>query len=68
MQGVSLANFVVAHALEAAHQLISDQKLIRLNSEQSRRFAEALLAKPRSVPGALRRTRRAYREQVVRDS
>ncbi len=65
MEGRSVATFVVAHALEAAGQLLGEQEIIRLNSEQSRRFAEALLAPPGPVPPALRRANKEYVKRVV---
>jgi uncharacterized protein (DUF1778 family) len=65
IEGRSVATFVVAHALEAANQLVSEQQVIRLNAEQSRRFVEALLAAPRPVPEALRRADAEYKRRVV---
>jgi uncharacterized protein (DUF1778 family) len=68
IEGRSVATFVIAHALEAANQLIAAQQTIRLNAEQSHRFAEALLAEPGPVPKALRQAHTAYRKRVVSHS
>ncbi len=65
LEGRSVATFVVAHALEAAGHLLGEQEIIRLNSEQSRRFAEALLAPAGPVPPALRRAHKEYAKRVV---
>ena len=66
IEGRSVATFVVAHALKAAVDLVRQQEIIRLNTEQSRRFAEALLATPRPVPDALRRAHKDYSKRVVK--
>jgi len=65
IEGRSVAAFVVAHALEAANRLVSQQAVVRLNAEESRRFAEALLAAPQPIPKPLRQALRAYKRQVV---
>jgi uncharacterized protein (DUF1778 family) len=65
MEGRSVATFVIAHALEAANQLISEQQIMRLNAEQSRCFVEVLLAAPRRIPEALRRAHKEYEKRVV---
>lgn len=65
MEGRSVATFVIAHAVEAAEQLIREHDIIRLNAEQSRRFVEALLAPPRPIPDALRRAQKEYQKRVV---
>jgi len=66
LEGRTVATFVIAHALEAAEQLIGKRETIRLNAEQSRRFAEVLLAPPRAVPSALRKAHSEYRKRVVK--
>ena len=65
IEGRSVATFVVAHALEAAAQLVGGQEIIRLNGEQSRRFAQALLAPAGPMPAALRRAHKDYGKRVV---
>ena len=47
-------------------ELVRQEEIIRLNTEQSRRFAEALLAMPRPVPDALRRAHKEYGKRVVK--
>src|SRR5436305_8123502 len=66
IEGRSVATFVIAHALKAAVELVRQQEIIRLNTEQSRRFAEALLAAPRPVPNALRQAHKDYGKRVVK--
>src|SRR2546421_7866802 len=68
IEGRSVATFVIAHALEAAQQLLRQQEIIRLNAQQSRRFAEALLAPPRPGPEGLRRADKAYRKRAASHS
>jgi len=45
---------------------VRQEEIIRLNTEQSRLFAEALLAMPRPVPDALRRAHKEYGKRVVK--
>ena len=66
IEGRSVATFVIAHALKAAVELVRQEEIIRLNTEQSRRFAEALLATPRPVPDARRRAHKEYGKRVVK--
>src|SRR5438132_7770268 len=55
IEGRSVTTFVIAHALDAAQELIREPDIIQLNAEQSRRFAEALLAPARPAPKAFKR-------------
>ena len=66
IEGRSVATFVIAHALKAAAELVRQQEIIRLNTDQSRRFAQALLAAPRPVPDALRRAHKDYGRRVIK--
>ncbi|MBA4148805.1 MAG: DUF1778 domain-containing protein [Verrucomicrobia bacterium] len=66
IEGHSVATFVIAHATEAAEQLLRDQEIIRLNSQQSRRFVEALLAAPSPASNRMKRSVRLYRKSVVK--
>ena len=65
LEGRSVATFVIAHALKAAGQIVGEQDIIRLNREQSRRFAEALLAPPGPMQPAFRKAHREYAKRVV---
>lgn len=46
LQGRSLSDFVVSSAIEKATQVLAEMAVIRLDAEQSRGFATALLAEP----------------------
>jgi uncharacterized protein (DUF1778 family) len=67
LEGRSMATFVIHHAREAAEQIITRRKVIRLNAEDSRRFVEALLAPPRPPTARMKRALKLYRETVVSD-
>lgn len=43
LQGRTLTDFVVTSAYEAAVRTIEEMQMVRLNAEESQRFAEALL-------------------------
>ncbi len=60
LQGRTLTDFVVSSAQEAAVRTIGDMQIIRLNAEDSRAFAEALL-NPREPTERLREAARRYR-------
>ena len=63
LQGRSLTDFVVSSAQEAAVRTIGEMQIIRLNAEDSRAFAEALL-NPREPTKRLRAAARRYREFI----
>jgi uncharacterized protein (DUF1778 family) len=63
LQGRTLTDFVVSSAQEAAVRTIGEMEIIRLNAEDSRAFAEALL-KPREPTERLRAAARRYREFI----
>lgn len=54
LQGLSLADFVVSVAYEAACHAIAEADLVRLSAEDQRRIADALLD-PLEPPKALER-------------
>lgn len=65
LQGRSLSDFVMQAALQAAHQAIEQNRVIRLSVEDQRRFAEALLNPGEPAPAmqrAIDRYRQAYGE------
>ncbi len=59
LQGRTLTDFVVSSAHEAAVRAIEEMQTIRLNAQDSRTFAEALL-NPRKPPARLRAAARRY--------
>jgi uncharacterized protein (DUF1778 family) len=63
LQGRTLTDFVVSSAQEAAVRTIGEMQIIRLNAEDSRAFAEALL-NPREPTERLRAAARRYREFI----
>ena len=64
LQGRTLTDFIIASAHDAAIRAIQDTALIRLNAEQSRRFADALL-RPRKPNAKLAAAARRYRERTA---
>jgi uncharacterized protein (DUF1778 family) len=62
--GISVANFVIAHARKAAETLIREDGVIRLTAVESRNLMDALLSPP-SPPGAAARKALARYRQVV---
>jgi uncharacterized protein (DUF1778 family) len=67
LEGRSMATFVIAHARQAAEQIIARRNVIRLNAEDSRRFVEALLAPPRPPGPRMLESIRLYRKSVKSD-
>jgi uncharacterized protein (DUF1778 family) len=63
LQGRTLTDFVVSSAQDAAVRTIGDMQIIRLNAEDSRAFAKALL-NPREPTERLRAAARRYRDMV----
>lgn len=64
LSGQSVASFVIAHAREAAEKALERHERIRLNSEDSKRFVESLLAPARKVPKAVKDAFEDYRKTV----
>lgn len=54
LSGVSVSAFMKMHLQEAALEVIEPEKVIKLNAEDSLKFAEALLAPPRELPAAFK--------------
>ena len=50
MRGVTLSDFLINAAHDAAVQTVEQHRVIRLNREASIQFAEALLRPPKSHP------------------
>lgn len=65
LQGRTLTDFVIASVHEAALRTIDEVRLIRLDAEESRAFAEALL-NPREPPDRLRKAARRYLDTIGR--
>lgn len=59
LQGRTLTDFVIASVHDAAVRVIEETQTIRLNAEDSRAFAEALL-NPREPNAKLKATARRY--------
>jgi uncharacterized protein (DUF1778 family) len=59
LQGRTLTDFVIASVHEAAVRTIKEMQTIRLNAEESRAFAEALL-KPREPNARLKAAAERY--------
>ena len=67
LEGRSMATFVIVHAREAAEEIIAHRRVIRLNTKDSRRFVEALLAPPRPPTKHMKEAMKLYRETVISD-
>ncbi len=65
MRGVTLSDFLINSAHDAAVRTVDQHKLIRLNREASIQFANALLHPPRSN-ARLRAAARRYRQVRIR--
>lgn len=61
LEGRTLTDFVVSSAQDAALRTIRERETVRLNAEESRAFAEALLHPPRPN-AALRAAAKRYRD------
>jgi uncharacterized protein (DUF1778 family) len=61
LQGRTLTDFVVFSAHEAAVRTIEEMQIIQLSTQDSKKFAEALL-NPRKPNGELRAAARRYME------
>lgn len=64
LEGRTLANFVVSHAIATAESVVRRQNLIRLNEEQSERFLKALLD-PKPPTAALKKAMREHTQRVT---
>lgn len=67
LAGQSVGSFVVAQARKAALETLETHDRILLNAEQSRRFVEALLAKPAAPTARLREAMKLSRAKVTSD-
>lgn len=64
LSGVSVSAFVKMRLREAALQVIDQEKLIKLDAEESLKFAEALLSPPREPTPEFKAAWKAYKENV----
>ncbi|MDQ8182587.1 DUF1778 domain-containing protein [Pelagicoccus enzymogenes] len=64
LSGVSVSAFVKMRLREAALQVIDQERQIKLNAEESLKFAEALLAPPRELPAAFKKAMELYDSMV----
>ena len=65
LSGVSVSAFVKIRLREAALSVIEQENTIKLNAEDSKRFAEALLAPPREMPVAFEEGLALYKQAVI---
>jgi uncharacterized protein (DUF1778 family) len=65
LQGRSLTDFVISSVHDAAVRTIEEAQIVRLNADESRAFAEALL-NPRQPTDRLRAAARRYLEAIDR--
>lgn len=67
LAGQSVGSFVVAQARKAALETLETHDRIVLSTEQSRRFVEALLAKPAAPTARMREAMKLSRAKVMSD-
>ncbi len=67
LAGQSVGSFVVAQARKAAMETLETHDRVVLNAEQSRRFVEALLAKPAAPTTRMREAMKLSRAKVTSD-
>lgn len=65
MEGRSLSDFVVTAAERAARQAIEEAQVIRLSTDDQRRFVEALLDPPAPAPAMARA--HAHHRRLIRE-
>lgn len=64
MSGISVSAFIKMRLREAAIKVLEEEQVIRLNAEESLRFAKILLAPPRKLPEAFSEAMRLHDELV----
>lgn len=64
IEGVSLSDFLVRAAQEAARRTIEQTQMIRLSMEEQQRFA-ALLLDPPALPPAMARAAKAHKKLIA---
>ncbi len=64
LEGRSMAKFIVTHVREVARRIVGQNSQIQLDATQSRRLAEALLARPGKPTRGLREAMARYRREV----
>ena len=67
LAGQSVGSFVVSQARKAAIETLETHDRILLNTEQSRRFVETLLAKPPAPTARMRAAMKLSRAKVTSD-
>ncbi len=63
LKGRSISDFVVSAAYDAAQRAIEEEGILRLSTEDQRRFAQALIDPP-APNAALKRALRRHAENV----
>jgi uncharacterized protein (DUF1778 family) len=64
IEGCSVAVFVISRVREAAEEVVRRHETIRLNREESLRFAKALLSPPKAPSKRLKEAVALYRQTV----
>jgi uncharacterized protein (DUF1778 family) len=64
LEGRSITDFILAAAQEKAMRVVESMETIRLNAEESRRFAEALASEPREPSERQLAALRDYRRLI----
>lgn len=65
LEGCSVAVFVISHVRAAAEEVVRRHDTVKLNQVESRRFVEALLAKPKAPTKRLRAALDLHRNTVI---
>jgi len=64
LSGVSISVFVKKQLREAALKVIDQEQVIKLNTEDSLRFTEALLAPPKNITPEFKEAMRLHDQMV----
>lgn len=64
MSGISVSAFMKLRLREAALKVLEEEQVIKLDAEDSLRFAEALLAPPRPATPAFKEAWKLYKNSV----
>jgi uncharacterized protein (DUF1778 family) len=67
LRGESIEEFIIRNALDNAEMALRDANVIYLNEQQSKNFAEAILAPAFPVSEAFKEAGRLHRESIVKD-
>lgn len=65
LSGVSVSAFIKTHLRKAALDVFEEEQVVKLNVEDSLKFAEALLTPPKPTPAVFKKAWKSYKDSVV---